>query len=403
MIFDYKVITSAGNTETGSIDVYNKDAAIENLQKRGMIIVAIEESSKQSVLYKNFEIFAPKVKEKELVIFARQVATLFEAGVQPLKGFRLLATETDSKPLQAAITAIADDIQAGVSLSKAFGNHPKIFSKFFISMLKAGEESGKLSEVFLYLADYLERNFEITQKTKKALTYPAFVVATFILIMGVMISFVIPKLAEMVAEQGQELPMFTKAILGLSHFLTGYWYLWIPGIFVLVLYVYKFKQTEGGILYFDQMKLKIPIFKNVYSKIFLSRLADNMDTMLTSGVSIINALHITADVVDNAVFKAALDNIATKVEGGKLLSLAMQDEPLIPNVMIQMVKIGEETGELGYILKNLSRFYKREVDQSVDNMVALIEPVMILALGAGVGVLLASVMMPLYNISTGIE
>ena len=136
MIFDYKVITSAGNTETGSIDVYNKDAAIDNLQKRGMIIVAIEESSKQSVLYKNFEIFAPKVKEKELVIFARQVATLFEAGVQPLKGFRLLATETDSKPLQAAITAIADDIQAGVSLSKAFANHPKIFSKFFIYKLK---------------------------------------------------------------------------------------------------------------------------------------------------------------------------------------------------------------------------------------------------------------------------
>ena len=409
MKFIYKALTQEGVVSEGTIEEMSKDAAVLTLQKKGLVVVFVDE---QKEIISPFDInkinagsfFKKKIKVKDVVIFSRQIATLFEAGVSALKAFRMLAEENENETLRKELTQVADDIQTGVSLSKAMETHVDIFSPFYISMVRAGEESGKLNESFLYLADYMERAYELKQKTKKALTYPAFVVATFIIIMTIMVIFVIPKMAEMLAQQGQALPLFTKIILGISNVLTGYWYILLPCIFGFSVWIKKWASTPEGNAYLDQLKLNIPIIKNTYQKIFLSRLADNLNTMLTSGVSIVNALEITAEVVDNYVYQQLILRVSSKVQNGKSLSQALSEEgDNIPNIMIQMVKIGEETGELGYMLKNMSRFYRQEVERAIDSMVAMIEPIMILGLGLGVGVLMSSVMMPMYNVATGIE
>ncbi len=406
MVFDYTFLTETGEKATGVIDAASKEIAILDLQKRGLTIVSIVE--KENVLgikvgaTKDLDLFAPKIKNKDIVVFSRQIATLFEAGVSALKAFRLLADENDNRTLQAKLTTVADNIQSGISLSEALSREKDIFSQFYVSMVKAGEESGKLNESFLFLADHLDREYELNSKTKKALTYPAFVVSTFILIMIAMFVFVIPKMASLFADQGTELPMVTRIILGLSNFFVSYGLYILPFVIGIFVFFSRYVKTPEGKLAVDTMKTRVPVFKNLYQKIFLARFSDNMNTMLSSGVTIIRAIEITADVVDNEVYRNLLLRTIEKVKNGVALSKALYDEPEIPNILVQMVHIGEETGELGYILKNLSNFYKREVDNAVDAVIGLIEPAMIVGLGLGVGVLVSAVLLPMYSLSEGI-
>ena len=407
MVFDYTFLTESGEKTAGVIDSSSKEAAILELQKRGLIVVSIEE--KKNLLgitvgaSKSFDLFAPKIKNKDVVVFSRQISTLFEAGVSALKAFRLLADENDNKSLQRVLTNVSDNIQSGVSLSAALTKEKEVFSPFYVSMVKAGEESGKLNESFLFLADHLDREYELNQKTKKALTYPAFVVGTFIVIMSVMFVFVIPKMSALFADSGTKLPLVTRIILGISNFLLHYGLYILPLVIGIVVFFIRFSKTPEGKLMLDTWKTKIPVFKNLYQKIFLARFSDNMNTMLSSGVTIIRSIEITADVVDNEVYRNLLLRSIEKVKNGTALSKALYDEPDIPNILVQMVHIGEETGELGYILKNLSNFYKREVDNAVDSVIGLIEPAMIVGLGLGVGILVSAVLLPMYSLSEAIS
>lgn len=402
MIFNYKCINKDNQPVDGLIESLSLDDALVNLQKRGYVVVSLTERSINKGIFDS-HFFTQKIKEKDLVIFSRQIATLFEAGVGALKAIRLLATENENKKLNEELTEVADDVQAGVSISEAFKKHPEVFTPFYVSMVRAGEESGKLNESFLYLADHLDRNYELNQKIKKAMTYPAFVVGTFILIMSVMFLFVIPKMTAMFIEQQIELPLVTKIILGISSVFVNYGVYTFPLIAVLIWYGLHYISTEEGKRNFDLIKIKIPIIKILYLRIFLARFSDNMHTMLTSGVSIVRSLEITADVVDNVIYKELLMNVSKKVEKGVELSKALYEEPMIPNILVQMVKIGEETGELGYILKNLSNFYKREVDTAIDNVVSLIEPAMIVSLGLAVGFLVSAILLPMYDLSSAIS
>lgn len=401
MQYHYNAINQDGSRAEADLDAASVDAAIAQLQKRGMTVVDIQEKSEKGAF--QMQLFKKKIKSKDVVIFSRQIATLFEAGVSALKAFRLLAAENDNEELALQLTAVADDIEAGTSLSGALAKRPELFSIFYVSMVKAGEESGKLNEAFLYLADYLDREYELTQKVKKALTYPAFVVATFLVIMFGMFTFVIPKMAAMFMENGSELPTITKIILAISSIFVSYWMYTFPVLVVAGWFFYRWSQTQEGRRQADQIKTKVPVFKNLYQKIFLTRLADNMNTMLSSGVPIIRSIDITSEVVENTVYQDLLARVSTKVQSGTSFSKALYEEPLIPNILVQMVRIGEETGELGFILKNLSAFYKRELDTAIDRVVGLIEPAMIVGLGVAVGILVSSVLLPMYSLSTSIS
>ncbi len=405
MFFHYTTISAEGIKSEAEIESGSLDDAVSLLQKRGLSIVDIKEKTEPQGLeaLTSFQFFKPKVQLKDVVIFSRQIATLFEAGVSALKAFRLLAAENENKALTFELTHVANDIEAGVSLSDALSRRPKLFTPFYINMVKAGEESGKLNESFLFLADHMDRDYELRQKIKKALTYPSFVIATFITIMIAMFTFVIPKMAAMFADQGAELPTVTKIVLAISDIFVKYGMISFPVLVVLGWLFYRWSQTEGGIRKIDETKTKTPVFKTLYQRIFLQRLADNMNTMLTSGVPIVRSIEITAEVVENTVYRDLLLRVSRKVQTGTAFSKALYEEALVPNILVQMVHIGEETGELGYILKNLATFYRRELDTSIDSVIGLIEPAMIVGLGLAVGILVSAVLLPMYSLSSSIS
>jgi len=402
MLFKYKSVDENGINKDGQIDAPNKDMAISGLQRRGLIVISIiEDKGNQSIFNMTF---FERVSTKDVVILSRQIATLFEAQVSALKAFTMLAANSENKLLSKKLTEIGDDLQAGVSISGALARHPEVFSDFYINMVKAGEETGKLNQTFLHLAEYLDRQYAVNSKTKNALIYPAFVVATFFAVMILMFTFVIPKLASILTESGQTIPTFTKIIIGISNFFVNYGFILIVFFVLLGVWVFRLTRTSSGKMYLDSFRLSLPVVGVLYKRLYLARIADNLDTMLESGIPIIRSIVITANVVGSHVYENILKEVADGVKSGLAMSVAFEKYPKeIPGIMVQMIKVGEETGSLGKILKTLGDFYKREVDNAVDTMVGLIEPVMIVVLGFGVGILLVSVLIPIYNMAGSIS
>ena len=401
MLFNYKALDQAGRESTGAIDAINVDVAINSLQRRGLVLSSITPEEKRGFLNKSISLF-DRVSSKQVVILSRQLATLFEAQVSALRVFRLLSSETENAYLGKLLQQVADDIQGGSSIAKALAKHPKAFSSFYVNMVRAGEESGKLSDVFLYLADYLDRTYEVTSKAKNALIYPAFVVVTFAVVMILMFTLVIPNISGILLESGQDIPIYTKIVIGISEFFVHY------GIYLFILicigagFLVRYVRTPIGAYSYSRFKLAIPYIGTLYKKLYLSRIADNMNTMLLSAIPIVKAIEITADVVENHVYEEIMKEALTAVKGGSSLSDALGAHAEIPGIMSQMVKVGEETGEMGEILKSMANFYRREVQNAVDTLVSLIEPAMIVFLGVGVAILLAAVLIPIYNISAAI-
>jgi type IV pilus assembly protein PilC len=399
MLFNYKAIDQSGKQLSGGIDALNIDIAISSLQRRGLVISEINPAGKEGgFLARNISLF-DHVKMRDIVLLSRQMATLFEAQVSALRIFRLLAAETESKNLKATMLEISDELQAGSQISKALSKHPKVFSDFYVNMVRAGEESGKLDQTFLFLADHLERTYEVTSKAKNALIYPAFVVFTFVAVMVLMLTMVIPNLAAILKESGQPIPVYTKFVMGLSAIFVNYGIFLLIGVIIGGFFLWRWGRTDVGKAAFARSKISFPYIGDLYTKLYLSRIADNMNTMLLSAIPIVKALEITADVVENAIYQNLLKESVEQVKAGRSISDALGTHPEIPQIMVQMMRVGEETGGLGNILKTLASFYRREVSNAVDTLVGLIEPVMIVMLGLGVGFLLASVLIPIYNIS----
>ena len=401
MLFNYRALDAEGHEREGSIEALSMDVAVSTLQRRSLIVSSIEPADKKSFLSLDLALFKG-VSHKDVVILSRQVATLFEAQVSALRIFRLLASEVDNKYLADVLTEVADDIQGGSPISKAMAKHEKVFSTFYVNMVRSGEESGKLSQTFMYLADYLDRTYEVMSKAQNALIYPAFVVVTFMAVMGLMLTLVIPRISQILLESGQEIPLYTKVVIALSEFLVNYGAFFLVALAVGGFFAYRSMQTAEGRLLFDAAKLQMPYLGDLYEKLYLSRIADNFSTMLVSGVPVVEAVEITSTVVENAVFEGILKDVAEDVKGGASISEALDKHDEIPGIMIAMIKVGEETGELGTILGTLAKFYRREVSNAVDTLVDLIEPLMIVFLGLGVGTLLAAVLIPIYNLAGGI-
>ena len=401
MLFTYHAIDQDGHERDGTIEAPSQEGAVAALQRRNLIISAIESSEKHSLLQMDISFFS-RVSNKDIVILSRQIATLFEAQVSALRIFRLLAAEVDNKQLATVLSTVADDIQGGSPISKALARHPKVFSHFYVNMVHAGEESGKLSETFVYLADYLDRSYDVISKAENALIYPAFIIVVFFGVMALMLTMVIPKISAVLIDSGQEIPLYTAIIIGFSNFLVHY------GIFVLIalvalgLYVWQLRKTERGKLVLDSLKLSVPYVGDLFKKLYLARIADNFSTMLLSGVSVVQMIEISSSVVGNAAYAAILTEVGTDVKGGSSISSALGKHPEIPGIMVAITRVGEETGELGKILTTLAKFYNREVTNAVDTLVSLIEPIMIVLLGLGVGILLAAVLLPIYNLAGSI-
>ena len=399
MLFDYVAIDSSNTEREGTVEAPSIDSAISSIQKRGYTIMSIDPKEVKNSLFNINLSFFEGVSNKEIVILSRQIATLFQAHVSPLRIFRLLSTEMENTYLLNVLNKIVDDLQGGSSISRALSAHPDVFSVFYVNLVRSGEESGSLEKSFNYLADYLDRSYEIVSKAKNAMIYPAFVITVFFAVMGLMLTLVIPKIASILTESGQELPIYTKIVIGLSNFLVNY----LGFIFIFfsagVIILWRFIKTPVGRRAYDEFMLAIPYVGTLRRKLVLTKFCDNLSTMLSNGVSIVQAIEVTSDVVDNSVYKEILDAALFDVKAGRSFADALAEYPEIPGVLVQMVKVGEETGSLSEIMGTLAVFYRREVNNAVDTLIGLIEPVMIVLLGLGVGVLLASVLMPIYSMT----
>lgn len=397
MLYNYKALDQGGIEKAGSIEAVSLEVAIDSLQKRGLIIAKIDQAN-QEYWFEKFSL-GDKVSNKDIVILSRQISTLFNASVSALKIFSLLSSEVENKHLRLSMIEITDDLQAGSSISKALSKHPDIFSEFYVNMVKSGEETGKLNETFEYLADHLDRHYEVVSKAKNALIYPAFVVAVFFAVMVLMFTVIIPKISVILLDSGQPVPFYTAIVFAISNFLISYGFILLVALVVLTFFLVRFLRTDEGRSAFARFKLSVPYVGDLYQKLYLSIIADNLSTMILSGIPMVRAIEVTAKVVGNDVYEHILTESVAAVKGGSPLSQSLGQYDEMPAMLIQMVKVGEESGELGDILKTMARFYQREVVNAVDTLVGLIEPVMIVALGLGVGTLLASVLVPIYNIA----
>ena len=396
-LFNYKALENSGKRTAGSIEAVTMDVAVGSLQKRGLIIADITPADKGSWL-SNIK-FGSGVSQKDIVVLSRQISALFEAQISPLKVFSLLSEEMENETLRKSLIQVTVDLQAGSTISKALEKHPAIFSNFYVNMVRSGDETGKLNEIFKYLADYINRSYEVMSKARNALIYPAFVITVFIAVMVLMFTFVIPKISLIIIESGQVVPIYTRIVFATSDLLVNYGFLVIVALVVAVFFAIRFVRTEEGRAQFAKFKLEIPYIGNIYRKLYLSIIADNMNTMVLSGIPMVKAIEITASVVDNEVYGQILQESLLAVKGGSSFSQSLSQYEEIPSTLVQMIRVGEESGELGSILGTMAHFYQREVMDAVDTLVSLIEPMMIVLLGISVGIIMASVLIPIYEIA----
>jgi type IV pilus assembly protein PilC len=400
MLYSYQARTSEGSVRSGTIEAPSLDAAVQSLQRQNLIVVSLEAASGNLKWYEASLNLFSGVRQRDVMLLARQLSTLFEAKVPIVQTFRTLIGGSTARSGRKYLVQVLDDIQGGMSMSQAMVKHPKMFSPFFVSMVRSGEESGKLDEVFIYLADYIERNYILLSKARNALIYPAFIMCAFVAVMILMLTVVIPQLSAIITEANQELPIYTKIIIGLSDFMRNF------GVLILGLmagggvFLFYYLRTPAGIRAWSRTQISVPIVGPLFQKLYLARLADNLHTLISGGLPIVKALQVTSDVVGNEIYRGIILEAIEAVRGGSTIAEAFGKHPEIPALLTQMMRVGEETGKLDQILKALSRFYAREVDSAVDNLVSLIEPILILSLGVGVGVIVAAVLLPIYNLTS---
>ena len=393
--FEYRARDKTGETREGVIEAGSQEGAVDTLHQAGLIVVSIQEKALPFMARLHV---GGRVKQKDLVIFSRQLATLFEAQIPVVQALKTLVAETRKKTLQRIVAQVLDDITGGLSLSQAMGKYPLVFSSFYVNLIRSGEESGKLKDVFTYLADYMERTYYITTKARNAMVYPAVVMATFFIVLVVMMVIVIPRLATIFTETGQSLPWYTQGILDLSFFLRSWGLLVLFFLIIAGVVVARWARTSEGRLFFHRLQVRTPIIGTLLQKFYMARLTDNLRTLIAGGIPILRALTITGDVVGNDVYRQAVADAIESVKAGNTISSAFERTPEIPALVTGMIRIGESSGRLDFILASVARFYQREVDAAVDNLVALIEPILILFLGGGVAILVSSIMIPLYNL-----
>jgi len=401
MKFNYQARTKNGEIQTGTVEAGSKESAVEILQNHGLVVVFLEETSAVPFYARSLKIFQ-KIKLKELTLFYRQLAILFESNVSPLDSLRILGEQMKNQAFKEIVFEIENDVKGGEQLSSAMAKHPKAFSSFYVNVVKSGEATGNLHEILRYLADHAEREYNLTAKVKGAFTYPGVIFSLFLVIGVLMMIFVVPQLTSVLTELGGTLPITTRILIGVSDFLRVWLWLVVLVVIGLVLLLRKYIKTPKGKLAFDAFKLTIPVFKDLFKKIYLARFSENLRTLLKGGVSILKALDITASVIGNKVYENIILEAKEKVRIGETMSSSFANHPKeVDPLITQMVGVGEKTAQIDSILDKVSSFYQQDVDRMVGNMTQLIEPFMMIILGGAVGLLVSSILMPIYNISGG--
>jgi len=398
MKYHYVVRTPQGETQSGTIEASNQSVALKTLQSHNLVIIKLKAAEEISVLSKKLKIFQ-WVKRKEVYVFFRQLAILVGANVPLVQSLKSLSQQIENPYFKEIIFGVASDVDGGAAFSKALSKYPKVFSSFSVNLIKSGEIAGRLQECLNYLADYLEREYYLISKVRGAMTYPVFILGAFLIVGILVIVMVIPQLTSILTETGQELPLTTKMVIGTSEFVRSWgWVLLLISV-AFGLFFWRYKKTKEGKALWDKIKLRLPIFGKILQKTYLARLADNLSALIKGGVSIIQSLNVSGQVIGNVVFQEIIWQARDEVKVGHSMSSSLEKHREFPALFCQMIKTGEKTGQLDAILGKLSIFYNKEVSNVVDNLSQLIEPILLVGLGIGVAVLVFSVFMPIYNLA----
>jgi len=397
MKYIYKARTKEGKIETGTVEASTKEAAAFLLQKYNIAITSIKEQSSFSLKTANIS-FLNKVSGKDLAIFSRQLAVMMQSRVSVTQSLKGLAIQIKNPSFKQKVLKISQLIEEGNSLSEAFGTYPEVFNIFYVSMIKTGEASGKISESLYYLSDHLERQHDITSQIKSALIYPAFVIVVLFVVILVVMFFVMPKLVELLKQTTTNPPAFTALMINFYSFLMSYGWVLMIGFFALVVFTVYYFVTKEGKKKYDEIVLRVPFFNEFLKKIYLIEFAENISTLIGAGLSINNALQITKGTVNNYVYQNIISETEHRVsEGEKISAVLASHQDFVPAFVVQMIQVGEETGHLDKNLMEIVNFYKKEVDRAVKVFTALLEPILIIFLGAFVALLAISVIEPLYS------
>ena len=404
MKFQYTARTKEGKLESDTLESPSLEAAISLLQNQQLVIIEVKpfegaENVTFSALLKQLNALLNRIKNEDVVLFSRQLAILIAAKVPLVQSLRVMAKQTENPNFASIINAVAGDVDAGMVFSRALAKYPKVFSNFFIQMTRSGEISGRLEETLTYLSDYINKQYLLNSKAKGAMIYPAFIVGAFIIVGVLMLIFVIPNLTSILVESGQRLPLVTRMLIGSSNFMKAWgWLVFLVLGSIIYFIVISIKKSPEWRYAYDGLKLRLPIFGELLKKIYLARFSETLSTLSSAGIAISQSLEITADVVGNSVYRRIILEADEAVRKGSNISVVFSRRPEILPMVAQMIAIGEQTGKLDSILKQISAFFTEEVNRAFDNIVTLIEPILILVLGAGVGILVAAILLPIYNL-----
>ncbi|NGM82337.1 type II secretion system F family protein [Paenibacillus sp. 7124] len=394
--FEYQVRTSGGKQLKGKLTALDKPSAMEELRKRGLTVFSLNEQ-KNSILSMDIYIGNP-VKTIHFIIYCRQFATLIRAGVSIIDATRILAEQTDSKPLRKALQDVNSSLMRGVAFSQAVQEHKKIFPSLFVSMVRAGEESGDLEGTLDRLAMYFEKQHTTTEKIKSALTYPITVAIMAVAAVIYLLWAIVPQFVTMFESMNAELPAITKLVLALSQSIQGQWYYWLLGIIVLVAAFQVAKRTEKGAYAIDYAKLKVPVFGKLNQKGSIAQFTRTFSSLYASSVPILQSLSIVEEIAGNRVIGKYIRSAGDSLRLGNPLSDPLKKAWVFPPLVTQMIAIGEETGALDQMLSKVADFYEMDVENTVDRLKSLLEPLLIAFLAGVVGVIVAAIMLPMFSL-----
>jgi type IV pilus assembly protein PilC len=401
MQYTYQARNKAGQVKTGFVVAPDQAKAEQLLAENGFIITSLSERHENWFSQNNP--FAPRVSYKDLVLFSRQLSTLISARVPLLQSLRILESQLENKALLAIVRDLIASVENGESFSLALSKFPETFGNIYVSLIKSGESSGSVADSLNYLADQLEKDFELRNRVRSAMTYPIFVLVALTVVGFLMFKFVLPNLTSVLEEQGGTLPPLTEAIIAATKFFQVYWWVVLLALAGLILGIRFYLRNATGRYHWDAIKIRLPLIGRIFREVYFTRFARNLSTLVAGGIPIIQALTIVSEIMGNLVYRDILLQAAADVTNGRNISDSLSAHKEFPPLVTQMVRVGEQTAQLDTILKKLAEFYEKEVDNRVNTLSTLLEPLIMIVLGIGVGILVAGILLPIYNIaSTGV-
>jgi type IV pilus assembly protein PilC len=402
MKFFFRAKNKNGEIKEGTVEAANQNLALELVQKNGLFPISVKKEENKGSLKDRLMKYLNRVSVKELMVFFRQLAILIEARVPIIYSLEAIKDQTENSFFKVAIEEIIDDIQDGLSFSDALKKRPEIFPSLSINIINSGENSGNLKQSVDYVANSLEKNYDLSRKITSAFIYPAAVMVVFFAIGFIFITFIIPKLTAVIKDMGVDFPWYTKVVIIFSDFMAVYWWAVLIGIIGTILGLIFYAGSEKGKKVLDKLKIRMPVFGDIFQKLYIARFTENLAILLTGGIPIIRAVTLSSSVVNNSVYEELFLKAAYELKIGGNINSVFKKSEYIPAIVSQMIRVGEESGQLDMVLRYIAEFYGQETEAATKNLSTLLEPFIMVIIGIAVGFLVFSILMPIYNVASQI-